>query len=171
VAEDDAKLAEAVERLEWIASSQTEQGYKLGVVVELGCLRILLDSWRQQAEQIFALNSLRSRDGEVFERLKAELREVQMTSDELLVAYKAELVATQASLNAEAANHGKALAELAAANERAERLELDAKHVVAEYESHGGRGTHQECTDGRCCLLPSAINMLRMALRSHSKAE
>jgi hypothetical protein len=48
-------------------------------------------------------------------------------------------------------------------------LVVAANAVLAEYESHGGPGTHQECMTGCQCQLPAAVAELRRTLgeRAH----
>jgi hypothetical protein len=47
-----------------------------------------------------------------------------------------------------------------------DRLRTAALDLVAEYRSHGGKGTHQRCHEGACCVLPAKVDALAAVLEA-----
>lgn len=77
---------------------------------------------------------------------------------------EADLAAARGLIAAYALHQKQDMDALDAAQERIKRLEEAGRNLVAEYESHGGSGTHQECFPGCGCQMPQAVAQLRAAL-------
>jgi hypothetical protein len=56
--------------------------------------------------------------------------------------------------------------DLARLTREADQLRTAALDLVAEYRSHGGKGTHQRCHEGACCVLPAKVDALAAILEA-----